>query len=123
MSKTKISTEEAKQIIQERIGSNIEFRILRKELKGMARRSIKLMVLELMDELKLSEVPFPGMMRKPNKAIQPLLISPEGMIDVKEILEKKELNPDKCVVKYNIGKSKISMIIKEKKDHVRKIEE
>ena len=49
MSNQKLSQEEAKSIIKERIGSNIEFRILRKELKGISRRAIKLLVLELMD--------------------------------------------------------------------------
>ena len=117
MSKQKISQEEAREIIKERIGSNIDFKTLRKELKGISRRAIKLIVLDMMDELKLSEIPFKDMLRKPKKATPPLNISDEGKIDVKEILENRGLIPGNCIVKYNVGKSKITMTIKEKKNN------
>ena len=117
MSKQKLTLEEAKQIIKEGIGNNIEYRVLRKELKGISRRAIKLIVLELMDEEKLSKVPFPELLRKPKKATQPLLVNSEGIIDVKELLEQKGYTPDTCFVKYSIGSKKITLTIKETKDN------
>ena len=115
MSNQKISQEEAKKIIMERIESNIDFRTLRKELKGISRRTIKLLVLEIVDEKKIKEIPFPGMMRKPNKATLPLPVSSDGTIDVSKLLEQKGFTPDSCFVKYSIGAKKITMSIKEKK--------
>ena len=111
----KMPLEEAKQIILERINSNIDYRTLQKELKGVTRKNIKLLVLEIMDEQKLSEIPFAGMMRKPKKATPPLLINADGMIDVKDILAMKEFAPETCIVKYSVSQKKITLTIKEKK--------
>jgi len=117
MPNPKISNEEAKNIILERIDSGIDFRTLRKELRGLSRRTIKLLVLEIMAEQKISEVPFAGLMRKPVKAPQPLLINSDGMIDVNELLAKKNYSQENCFVKYSLGPKKITMTIKEKKDN------
>ena len=117
MPNTKITQEAAKNIILDRIESNMEFRQLRKELRGISRRDIKLLVLEIMDEKKISEVPFPGMLKKPTKATQPLLITQDGTINVKELLEQKGFIPESCSAKYSIGAKKITMTIKEKKNN------
>jgi hypothetical protein len=114
MSIQKFTNEETKNIILERIGSNIDFRTLRKELKGVSRRTIKLLVLEIMDEQKISEVPFAGMMKKPVKSNPPLAITQDGSINVKELLEQKGFIAESCFVKYSVGAKKITMTIKEK---------
>ena len=116
MSNQKLTQAEVKEVIANKIGSGIEFRVLRKELKGVSRRDIKLLVLEIMAEQQISEVPFPGMLKKPNKATPPLSINPDGTLDIKEILEKKSFMPDSCLVKYTIGAKKITMTIKEIKN-------
>jgi hypothetical protein len=117
MSKQKMNPEEAKNIILERIDQNIDFRTLRKELKGISRHDIKLLVLEIIDERKISEVPFSGMMKKPVKATPPIMIE-DGKIPVQELLEQKGFLAESCFVKYSVGKKKITMTIKEKKTDV-----
>ena len=117
MSTQKFNNEEIKNIILERINSGIDFRTLRKELNGISRRTIKLLVLELIDEQKITEVPFPGMMKKPMKSTPPLFINAEGLLDVNELLAKKNFTPASCFVKCSLGPKKITMTIKEKKDN------
>jgi hypothetical protein len=117
MPNQKIAPEEAKSIILDKINSGIDFRTLRKELKGISRRNIKLLILEIVDELKLQEVPFPGLLRKPMKSTPPLSVSSDGTINVKELLEQKGFNPEACFAKYSVGTKKITMTIKEKKDN------
>lgn len=110
----KITPEEAKRIIFDRIDSNIDFRTLRKELHGISRRNIKLLVLEIMAEHKIQEVPFPGMMKKQVKSLPPLPISTDGTINVQELLEQKGFTHESCLVKYSVGAKKITMTIKER---------
>jgi len=117
MSNKKINNEEAKQAILERMNTGIDFKTLRKELSGCSRRDIKLLLLEIMDEQKISEVPFPGLLRKRRKANPPLKISEDFNINVKELLDMKEFSIESCIVKYSIGPKKITVTIKEKKDN------
>lgn len=100
MSEINITLYEAKKVIAEKITSGIDFRTLRKELSGISRRNIKLLVLEIMNEQRICEIPFPWMLKKRITATSPLPLSVDGTIDVQELLAQKGFTPEMCTVRY-----------------------
>ena len=115
MSENIILRDEAKKIILEKIAENVDFRSLRKSLPGFSRRAIKLLVLEVMTEEKISEVPFEGMMRQRQKRPQPLPVTSEGMVDITSLLAQKNYLPENCSVRFFVGQKKITLTVFEKR--------
>lgn len=103
---------EAKSIIKNAILTKMTFNELRGKLPGMRKPHILYIVFDLMEELELSEMPFPDAMCRPRIKRDILKISPEGNINIANLLAEKGFEIDKCYVRPTIGKNKITLTVR-----------
>lgn len=102
----------AKKIIREGIENKITFEELRKSLPGWRKRPLQSLIFDVMAEMKLSHVPFPGLLVRPRLTRKPIEISKDGKLSVKELLDEKGFLPQGCLAYAHIGDNKITLTIK-----------
>ena len=110
--KSKISPENAKKIIKEGINENIDFSELRKLLPDMCKRPIVSLVFDVMEELGIKQIPFPGMVSRPRQARKRIPVGEDGSLNILELLKEKGFEGKACEARCHIGEEKITLTIK-----------
>ena len=104
--------QDAKDIIYQGIDMGINFKELRELLPGWRKRPLQSLIFDVMAELGMDNVPFPGMVVRPRLSRKPLQISSDGMLCVQQLLEEKGYESDKCFAFAHIGDKKITLTIR-----------
>lgn len=105
----------AKQVIREGIKNKITFDELREKLPGWRKRALQSIIFDVMAELNMTTVPFPGLLKRPRLTRKPIPVDEEGKLSVKEIIAEKWPDGRACEAFANIGDKKITLTIKPKK--------
>ena len=105
----------AKQIIRTGIRKKITFAELREKLPGWRKRQLQSLIFDVMAELNITTVPFPGLLKRPRLTRKPIPIDDEGNLSIKELLDEKWGDSRKYEAHANIGDRKITLTIKPKK--------
>ena len=105
----------AKQIIRQGIKDKITFDELREKLPGWRKRALQSLIFDVMAELNMTTVPFPGLLKRPRLTRKAIPVDEDGKLSVKEILAEKWPEGKECEAFANIGDKKITLTIKPKK--------
>ena len=65
-----------------------------------------------MAEMNLTNVPFPGLLKRPRLARKPIEVDQEGNLCIRQLLEEKGFTGRTCFAFAHIGDSKITLTIK-----------
>lgn len=105
----------AKQIIRNGIRAKITFDELREQLPGWRKRQLQSLIFDVMAELNMTTVPFPGLLKRPRLTRKPIPVDEEGNLSVKKLIDEKWGDGRRCEAYANIGEKKITLTIKPKK--------
>lgn len=104
--------DEARDMIRMAISEEMTFAELRKLLPEWRKRPLQSMVFDVMAELGLKNVPFPGMINRPRLARKPIQISEEGNLNIADLLAEKGFSGQQCQAHAHVGDSKITLTVK-----------
>lgn len=112
MNNSTLTLDEIKQIIKTGIEEQIDFKELRNRLKGVYKKPLVALIYDMMAEMNIKDVPFPGLLSRPQFARKPVPISENGDLNVAEILREKGFTVNNCEAFPFVGKKKITITIK-----------
>lgn len=101
-----------KQIIREGIENKITFKELRAKLPGWRKRPLLSLIFDVMAEMGLKNIPFPGMVIRPRLTRKPVPVDENGMLCIMELLKEKGFEGMECHARCHVGPSKITLTIK-----------
>lgn len=107
--------ENAKRIIRQGIRDKIAFAELRAKLPEWRKRQLQSLIFDVMAELGLNHVPFPGLLIRPRLTRKPIPISEDGELSIGDLLDEKGFAAENCLAFAHIGNKKITLTIKLKK--------
>lgn len=106
--------DDAKKIIRQGIKEQIDFMELRNRLPGWRKRALQSLIFDIMGEMNMLNVPFPGLLKRPKLTRKPIQISSNGEMSIQELLEEKGFRGENCLAYAHIGKNKITLTVKQK---------
>lgn len=104
--------DEIKETIKLGIDEKIDFKELRKRLPHIHKKPLIAIIYDVMNELEIRDIPFPGLLTKPKFARKPIPVSDTGKINITELLEEKGFDDLKCEAFASVGAKKITLTIK-----------
>ena len=102
----------AKQIIREGIKNGITFKELRDKLPGWRKRPLQSLIFDVMAELGLTSIPFPGMVVRPRLTRKPIPVDAQGNLCIMELLREKGFEGMECQARCHVGPNKITLTVK-----------
>lgn len=106
----------AKKIIKQGIKDKISFTELRERLPDWRKRPLQSLIFDVMAEMGLKHVPFPGLLIRPRLSRKPIQISSDGKLSIRELLDEKGFSASDCLAYAHIGDRKITLTIKQDKN-------
>ncbi|MBQ3058809.1 MAG: hypothetical protein IJD16_00630 [Desulfovibrio sp.] len=103
---------EAKTIIRQGIYDKITFKELREKLPGWRKRHLQSIIFDVMAEMGLKNIPFPGMVVRPRLSRKPIPIDSNGMLCIMDLLKEKGFEGIECHARCHVGQTKITLTIK-----------
>ena len=101
-----------KEIIRQGIKEHIDFQTLRSLLPTIRKRVLLSLIFDVMDEMGLKQLPFPGMMSRPTFTHKPIPVQADGTLNIYEVLKEKGFEDMLCEAKCHVGENKITLTIK-----------
>ena len=112
--------QEEKEIIKQGIEEKINFSELRCRLPGWRKRPLQSLILDVMEEIGLKDIPFPGLLVRPRLTRQPIPLAVDGTLCIQDLLTEKGFNGKPCQAFAHVGAKKITLtIIKPHNNHPR----
>ena len=104
--------QETKEIIRQGIEEKINFSELRSRLPGWRKRLLQSLILDVMEEVGLKDIPFPGLLVRPRLARKPVPIDSNGTLCIQDLLTEKGFEGRPCQAFCHVGTQKITLTIK-----------
>ena len=101
-----------KSIIRTGIEEKITFAQLREKLPGLRKRQLQSLIFDVMAEMNLRHVPFPGLLKRPRLSRAPIPVDEDGNLCIRSLLEEKGFIGRSCAAFAHIGDNKITLTIK-----------
>lgn len=103
---------EVKEVIKKGIEESIDFTELRRRLPMWRKRPLLSVIFDVMAEMNIKTIPFPGLLVRPRLTRKPVAVDLEGNLCIQDLLAEKGFAGRPCQAFVHVGAKKITLTIK-----------